>query len=108
MNVHSLIRDDRPRLTPVPARRRWWHFLERHLPSISIFLMVVLLVAFVLYPFMVVTVPSGQVGVLWKRFAGGTVLDPRLLKDEGFRARLMRAGDAEALYRTIREEDQKY
>ena len=84
MNVHSLIRDDRPRLTPVPARRRWWRLLERHLPSISIFLMVVLLVAFVLYPFMVVTVPSGQVGVLWKRFAGGTVLDPRLLKDEGF------------------------
>src|SRR5262249_37198890 len=33
---------------------------------------------------MVVTVPSGQVGVLWKRFGGGTVLDPRLLKNEGF------------------------
>ena len=29
------------------------------------------------------TVPSGHVGVLWKRFAGGTVLDPRQLKDEG-------------------------
>jgi regulator of protease activity HflC (stomatin/prohibitin superfamily) len=32
----------------------------------------------------VITVPSGQVGVLWKRFGGGTVLDPRLLKNEGF------------------------
>jgi PTS system nitrogen regulatory IIA component len=32
----------------------------------------------------------------------------RLLKDEGFRARLMRAEDAAALYRTIREEDDKY
>jgi regulator of protease activity HflC (stomatin/prohibitin superfamily) len=32
----------------------------------------------------VVTVPSGQVGVLWKRFGGGTVLDPRRLKNEGF------------------------
>jgi regulator of protease activity HflC (stomatin/prohibitin superfamily) len=37
----------------------------------------------VLYPHVVVTVPSGQVGVLWKRFAGGTVLDPRRLRDEG-------------------------
>src|SRR5262249_4924271 len=26
---------------------------------------------------------SGHVGVLWKRFAGGTVLDPPPLKDEG-------------------------
>src|SRR4249920_1952806 len=33
---------------------------------------------------MVVTVPSGDVGVLWKRFGGGTVLDPRRLKNEGF------------------------
>jgi prohibitin 2 len=32
----------------------------------------------------VITVPSGHVGVLWKRFGGGTVLDPRLLKNEGF------------------------
>ena len=33
---------------------------------------------------MVVTIPSGEVGVLWKRFGGGTVLDPRQLKNEGF------------------------
>ena len=58
-------------------------FVERRLPNMSLFLMVVLLIAFVLFPYMVVTVPSGQIGVLWKRFAGGTVLDPRLLKDEG-------------------------
>jgi regulator of protease activity HflC (stomatin/prohibitin superfamily) len=32
-----------------------------------------------------VTVPSGYVGVLWKRFRGGTVLDPRQLKREGLR-----------------------
>jgi len=32
---------------------------------------------------MAVTVPSGHVGVLWKRFGGGTVLDPRQLRDEG-------------------------
>ena len=46
--------------------------------------MVATLVAIVLYPHMVITVPSGQVGVLWKRFGGGTVLDPRKLKSEGF------------------------
>jgi regulator of protease activity HflC (stomatin/prohibitin superfamily) len=46
--------------------------------------MVATLVAVVLYPHMVITVPSGYVGVLWKRFGGGTVLDPRRLKNEGF------------------------
>jgi regulator of protease activity HflC (stomatin/prohibitin superfamily) len=48
-----------------------------------IYLMVATLVAVVLYPYVAVTVPSGHVGVLWKRFGGGTVLDPRQLKDEG-------------------------
>jgi PTS system nitrogen regulatory IIA component len=32
----------------------------------------------------------------------------RLLKDESFRQRLMRAGDGADLFRTIREEDDKY
>jgi regulator of protease activity HflC (stomatin/prohibitin superfamily) len=35
-----------------------------------------------------VTGPSGYVGVLWKRFGGGTVLDPRRLKSEGLRITL--------------------
>jgi regulator of protease activity HflC (stomatin/prohibitin superfamily) len=51
---------------------------------VVIYLMVATLMAIVLYPHMVVTVPSGEVGVLWKRFGGGTVLDPRRLKNEGF------------------------
>src|SRR6201981_256675 len=59
-------------------------FIENYLPMVVIYLMVATLVAIVLYPHMVVTVPSGQVGVLWKRFGGGTVLDPRKLKNEGF------------------------
>ncbi|HEX3677697.1 MAG TPA: prohibitin family protein [Sphingomicrobium sp.] len=45
--------------------------------------MVLTLVAIVLYPYFAVTVPSGHVGVLWKRFGGGTVLNPRQLRDEG-------------------------
>jgi regulator of protease activity HflC (stomatin/prohibitin superfamily) len=53
-----------------------------------------MLIAIVLYPYVVITVPSGQVGVLWKRFNGidaycwcfvgrGTILDPRQLRNEG-------------------------
>jgi regulator of protease activity HflC (stomatin/prohibitin superfamily) len=74
--------DGTPPSTTTPSR--WRRFVERHLPSVVIYLMVATLVAVVLYPHMVVTVPSGQVGVLWKRFGGGTVLDPRKLKSEGF------------------------
>ena len=71
--------------TPAPAPpTRWRRFLDRHLPSVVIYLMVATLVGVVLYPHMVITVPSGYVGVLWKRFGGGTVLDPRRLKNEGF------------------------
>src|SRR5215467_3199938 len=74
--------DGTPPPTTTPSR--WRRFVERHLPSVVIYLMVATLVAVVLYPHMVVTVPSGYVGVLWKRFGGGTVLDPRRLKNEGF------------------------
>jgi regulator of protease activity HflC (stomatin/prohibitin superfamily) len=69
---------------PTTTPSRWRRFVERHLPSVVIYLMVATLVAVVLYPHMVVTVPSGEIGVLWKRFGGGTVLDPRKLKSEGF------------------------
>ena len=69
---------------PQPTRQsRWRLFVDRHLPSFVIYLMVLTLVGVVLFPHVAVTVPSGHVGVLWKRFGGGTVLDPRQLKDEG-------------------------
>jgi len=75
-------------------RRGWWRFVGRHLPSLSIALLVAMLAITVLFPYVVITVPSGQVGVLWKRFNGydlycwcfvgrGTILDPRELRDEG-------------------------
>src|ERR1700761_5861764 len=65
------------------APSKWRRVFETPLPSVVIYLMVATLVAVVLYPHMVVTVPSGEGGVLWKRFGGGTVLDPRKLKNEG-------------------------
>jgi regulator of protease activity HflC (stomatin/prohibitin superfamily) len=73
---------------------RWQRFAVRRLPNIVIGLMVATLVLILLYPYFVVTVPTGHVGVLWKRLNafgihcwcllnGGTVLDPRELREEG-------------------------
>ena len=72
-------------MPPPTTPPRWQRFIERYLPMVVVYLMVATLVGIVLYPHMVVTVPSGQIGVLWKRFGGGTVLDPRKLKNEGFK-----------------------
>jgi regulator of protease activity HflC (stomatin/prohibitin superfamily) len=79
---------------PPREKRGWWRFIWRRLPGISVVLMVFLLIVVVLWPYVVITVPSGRVGVLWKRFNGfdlycwcfvgrGTVLDPRELREEG-------------------------
>jgi regulator of protease activity HflC (stomatin/prohibitin superfamily) len=79
---------------PIQTHHKRWRFFERHLPNFSIAAMVLMLIAAVLYPHMVVTVPSGHVGVLWKRFNGigiycwcfvgrGTVLNPREVREEG-------------------------
>ena len=79
---------------PSSMRTGWWRFVGRHLPSLSVMLMASMLVATLLFPYVVITVPSGSVGVLWKRFNGydlycwcfvgrGTILDPKELRDEG-------------------------
>jgi prohibitin 2 len=81
MKAYLWSADDAP--PPPRMRSRWRRFFDRSLPSLVIYLMVLTLVGVVLYPYTLVTVPSGEVGVLWKRFGGGTVLDPRDLKDEG-------------------------
>ncbi|MGJ4928867.1 prohibitin family protein [Bradyrhizobium sp. HKCCYLS2038] len=73
---------------------RWQRFASRWLPLIVVSLMVATVFLSVMYPFVAVTVPSGQAGVLWKRIghfslycfcmAGrGTVLDPHELRNEG-------------------------
>lgn len=80
---------------PPPVRRRGaWYFLTRRLPSFAFMLLVLFLAVTVLWRFVVITVPSGHVGVLWKRFntfdyycwcfAGrGTMLNPQQLRGEG-------------------------
>ena len=81
-------------LPPVPRQRGVMHRIWRHVPGISVMVMSALLVTVVLWPYVVITIPSGRVGVLWKRFNGidiycwcwvgrGTVLDPRELREEG-------------------------
>jgi len=77
-----------------PSKRGWRRSLVRHLPGLSFLALLGLLIVVVLWPYVVITVPSGYVGVLWKRFNGldlycwcwvgrGTVLDPRELREEG-------------------------
>ncbi len=79
---------------PPRRQRRWWRYVGRHLPGVAVVLLMTALVIIVLWPYVVITVPSGRVGVLWKRFNGldlycwcwvgrGTVLDPRELREEG-------------------------
>ena len=86
MKAYLISKDGKP---PVSRTHyAWWRFVERQLPMLVIYLIVATLIGIVLAPYMLVTVPSGYVGVLWKRFGGGTVLDPRRLKDEGMRITL--------------------
>jgi regulator of protease activity HflC (stomatin/prohibitin superfamily) len=81
-------------LPPPPTRRSWWRSIGRHLPGVTVLLLMAMLATVVLWPYIVINVPSGQVGVLWKRFNGvdiycwcwvgrGTVLAPRELREEG-------------------------
>jgi prohibitin 2 len=77
-----------------PKKRGWRGFIWRHLLAVTTALLVALLVIVVLWPYVVITVPSGRVGVYWKRINGfdfycwcfvgrGTILDPRELREEG-------------------------
>jgi regulator of protease activity HflC (stomatin/prohibitin superfamily) len=87
--------DDEP--LPTRKRLRWSRFFMRYLLRSSFWLILAGLIGAVLWPYMVITVPSGSVGVLWRRFNGfdfycicfagrGTALNPREIRDEGFHA----------------------
>src|SRR4051812_16236461 len=79
---------------PAQPKSKWRSFGERRRLNFVMGLMVAALVAAVLYPHVVVTVPPGHAGVLWKRLGGfgiycrciiprGTVLEPGELREEG-------------------------
>jgi len=90
MASYPEIHDDE---TPPQGRRGLWRRIRRHIPRVSILLMTALLITIVLWPYFVVTVPTGQVGVLWYRIIGfdtycwciarGTVLNPLEIREEG-------------------------
>src|SRR5690349_19651535 len=85
MSAYPLSLDGKPPPVKQKVQPRWRRILINNLTGLSLFLMMVLLIGIVLYPYVVVNVPTGHVGVVWKRFRGGTVLDPKQLKNEGFR-----------------------
>jgi regulator of protease activity HflC (stomatin/prohibitin superfamily) len=77
-----------------PRKRGWQSFIWRPLPAVTTALLVAALTIVLLWPYVVITVPSGHVGVYWKRIHGfdfycrcfvgrGTILDPRELREEG-------------------------
>jgi regulator of protease activity HflC (stomatin/prohibitin superfamily) len=63
--------------------RRWWRFLLPYLPAISLSLLLGAFAVVVLWPYLVVNIDSGEVGIVWKRFNCGTVMDPNKLRGQG-------------------------
>ena len=79
---------------PAKKKRGLWRFLTRVLPGFAFSLLVAFLAVAVLWRYVVITVPAGHVGVLWKRFntfdlycwcfAGrGTMVNPQQVRGEG-------------------------
>jgi regulator of protease activity HflC (stomatin/prohibitin superfamily) len=55
----------------------WRHikaFFARHLMKMTMTVLILVFIAGALYPMMIITIPAGHVGVLWRRFFGGTDL----------------------------------
>jgi len=63
----------------VAAARAW---LNRHTVSMYASILTTLLMIAAMSPYIFVDVPAGSVGVLWRRFGGGTVTDK--IRAEGF------------------------
>ncbi|HEY5209081.1 MAG TPA: prohibitin family protein [Stellaceae bacterium] len=55
--------------------RRFLRFLAQHGPEIAVVVMIVVFMFVYFADNIFYTIPPGSVGVLWKRFGGGTILD---------------------------------
>jgi len=55
--------------------RRFLRFLAQHGPEIAVVVMIVVFMFVYFADNIFFTIPPGSVGVLWKRFGGGTILD---------------------------------
>lgn len=58
-------------------------FIDQHMIDVTVVTMILALLIAALWPSMAYTIPAGHVGVLWLRFAGGTVTDGARLRGEG-------------------------
>jgi|SRR5450830_59159 len=71
---------------PAAARRGPWRAASEHLHAhrheLVVWTLLAMLIFIFMLPFMYHTIPAGRVGVLWKRFGGGTALDE--VYHEGF------------------------
>jgi len=61
-----------------PVWLRFRRYVFEHAPELAVFVLLGVLLAIVLAPRMIYTIPAGHVGVLWKRLDGGTVLNRTL------------------------------
>jgi len=57
------------------AFKRFWFWIDNHLVSTTITIVMAAILVIVLWPMSVIFIPAGHVGVLWSRFFGGTVTD---------------------------------
>ena len=92
MEQHPLSVDGKP--VPKKKKPTFLWVLSGYLLRSSFWIVLATLIVLVLWPYVVITVPSGYVGVLWRRFNGfdayclcfagrGTALNPRQIRDEG-------------------------
>ncbi|MBP7654119.1 prohibitin family protein [Candidatus Dependentiae bacterium] len=66
---------DEKEIKKVSRKEKIKKFLFRHIRNLVIILFLLILVFAVFYNRIVINIYSGQAGVLWKRFGGGTVVD---------------------------------
>lgn len=57
---------------------RFQQFIGRNRRGLALGLLVLIFVLAAIWPRVVITIPAGSTGVLWLRFAGGTVIQPGL------------------------------
>jgi regulator of protease activity HflC (stomatin/prohibitin superfamily) len=69
--------------SPPRGQRRPRGFIDHRLPYLVLVLLLATLIGLVVLPLIAVNVPSGEVGVVWRRFGGGTVLNRRSILNEG-------------------------
>ncbi len=61
---------------------KWKLFLRKHIPTLTIITLILLFIIVFFWPRIFITIGSGEAGVMFRRFGGGTILDK--VYGEGF------------------------